>query len=93
MPRAGELQARPYDEFERKRPEQRVPYCGANPVSDMWAEKSLSLLSRSFRRAVRDGDDREARTEMALAATFAGLGFGNAGCTSRTRTPTRSRGG
>jgi alcohol dehydrogenase class IV len=71
--------ARPYDEFERKRPEQRVPYCGANPVSDMWAEKSLNLLSRSFRRAVRDGDDRETRTEMALAATFAGLGFGNAG--------------
>ncbi|CNG55053.1 iron-containing alcohol dehydrogenase [Mycobacterium tuberculosis] len=71
--------ARPYDAFERKPPERRVPYCGANPVSDMWAEKSLSLLSRSFRRAVRDGDDREARTEMALAATFAGLGFGNAG--------------
>ncbi|MFA1537401.1 hydroxyacid-oxoacid transhydrogenase [Actinomadura monticuli] len=71
--------ARPYDAFERKRPEQRVPYCGANPVSDMWAEKSLSLLSRSFRKAVRDGGDREARTEMALAATFAGLGFGNAG--------------
>lgn len=71
--------ARPYDAFERKRPEQRVPYCGANPVSDMWAERSLSLLARSFRRAVRDGDDREARTEMALAATFAGLGFGNAG--------------
>ncbi|MER7547617.1 hydroxyacid-oxoacid transhydrogenase [Spirillospora sp. NPDC127506] len=71
--------ARPYDEFARKRPEQRVPYCGANPVSDMWAEKSLGLLARSFRRAVRDGDDREARTDMALAATFAGLGFGNAG--------------
>ncbi|MGW3772244.1 hydroxyacid-oxoacid transhydrogenase [Actinomadura verrucosospora] len=71
--------ARPYDGYERKRPEERVPYCGANPVSDMWAEKSLSLLSRSFRRAVADGDDREARTDMALAATFAGLGFGNAG--------------
>ncbi|GAA4384970.1 hydroxyacid-oxoacid transhydrogenase [Actinomadura verrucosospora] len=71
--------ARPYDRYERKRPEERVPYCGANPVSDMWAEKSLSLLSRSFRRAVADGDDREARTDMALAATFAGLGFGNAG--------------
>jgi alcohol dehydrogenase class IV len=71
--------ARPYDEYERKKPEQRVPYCGANPVSDMWAEKSLSLLSRSFRKAVQDGDDRRARGDMALAATFAGLGFGNAG--------------
>ncbi|MCP9964642.1 iron-containing alcohol dehydrogenase [Actinomadura madurae] len=71
--------ARPFDDFERKKAEQRVPYCGANPVSDMWAEKSLSLLSRSFRKAVQDGDDRQARADMALAATFAGLGFGNAG--------------
>ena len=29
--------------------------------------------------AVRDGDDVDARGEMAMAATFAGLGFGNAG--------------
>ncbi|MET1039386.1 MAG: iron-containing alcohol dehydrogenase, partial [Aeromicrobium sp.] len=29
--------------------------------------------------AVRDGDDLAARTEVAMAATFAGLGFGNAG--------------
>lgn len=71
--------ARPYTAFERKRPEHRVPYCGANPVSDLWAQKSLSLLSTAFRRAVRDGDDLEARGDMALAATFAGLGFGNAG--------------
>ena len=71
--------ARPYDSFERKRPEQRVPYCGANPISDMWSEKALSLLAGSFRRAVHHGDDQRARGEMALAATFAGLGFGNAG--------------
>jgi hydroxyacid-oxoacid transhydrogenase len=71
--------ARPYDSYERKRPEQRVPYCGANPVSDMWSEKALSLLAGSFRRAVRHGDDEHARGQMALAATFAGLGFGNAG--------------
>jgi alcohol dehydrogenase class IV len=71
--------ARPYTSFERKRPEQRVPYCGANPVADMWSERALSLVARSFRTAVHDGDDVEARGEMALAATFAGLGFGNAG--------------
>jgi alcohol dehydrogenase class IV len=71
--------ARAYTTFERKRPEQRVPYCGANPISDMWAEKSMSLLADSFRTAVRDGSDEAARGQMALAATFAGMGFGNAG--------------
>ena len=71
--------ARWFADFDAKRPEQRVPYCGANPIADMWAEKSLSLLAGAFRRAVRDGSDAEAREQMALAATFAGLGFGNAG--------------
>ena len=71
--------ARWFGAFDAKRPEQRVPYCGANPISDMWSEKSLSLLAGAFRRAVRDGSDAEAREQMALAATFAGLGFGNAG--------------
>lgn len=71
--------ARPFDSYEKKRPEQRVPYCGANPIADMWSEKALSLLAGSFRQAVRSGDDEQARGQMALAATFAGLGFGNAG--------------
>jgi alcohol dehydrogenase class IV len=39
----------------------------------------MSLLAKAFRRAVRDGSDEAARGDMALAATFAGLGFGNAG--------------
>src|SRR5262245_54903848 len=46
--------ARGYTTFERKSPTERVPYCGANPVSDMWAEKALSLLATSFVAAVRD---------------------------------------
>ncbi|WP_435746623.1 hydroxyacid-oxoacid transhydrogenase [Nocardioides sp. SYSU DS0663] len=71
--------ARWYADFDAKQPEQRVPYCGANPVADMWSEKALSLLAGAFRAAVRDGDDADAREQMALAATFAGLGFGNAG--------------
>lgn len=71
--------ARPYDSFDRKSPEQRVPYCGANPIADMWSEKAMGLLAGAFRRAVRDGEDEAARGDMALAATFAGMGFGNAG--------------
>jgi hydroxyacid-oxoacid transhydrogenase len=71
--------ARPYTSYERKRPEERVPYCGANPIADLWSERAMALLGGAFRRAVADGEDEEARTDMALAATFAGLGFGNAG--------------
>lgn len=71
--------ARAFTAGPRKRPEQRVPYCGANPVSDMWSERALGLLAASFRRAVGHGDDLDARRDMAMAATFAGLGFGNAG--------------
>jgi hydroxyacid-oxoacid transhydrogenase len=71
--------ARWYADFEAKRPEQRVPYCGANPVADLWSEQALTLLAGVFRTAVADGGDVVAREQMALAATFAGLGFGNAG--------------
>ena len=71
--------ARPYTSFERKQPAERVPYCGSNPIADMWSEKALQLMSKAFRLAVHDGDDRESRAAMAMAATFAGMGFGNAG--------------
>jgi hydroxyacid-oxoacid transhydrogenase len=71
--------AKPYDTYERKAPDKRVPYCGANPVADMWSEQALRLLARSFRTAYRDGEDLDARMDMAMAATFAGMGFGNAG--------------
>jgi alcohol dehydrogenase class IV len=71
--------ARTYTSYDKKTPEQRVPYCGANPIGDMWSEKAMSLLAGSFRAAVHHGDDTEAREQMAMAATFAGMGFGNAG--------------
>nr|WP_040407061.1 hydroxyacid-oxoacid transhydrogenase [Amycolatopsis nigrescens] len=71
--------AKPYTEFARKRPEQRVPYCGSNPLADMFAERALGLLRNALPAAVADGDNLAAREDMALAATFAGLGFGNAG--------------
>jgi hydroxyacid-oxoacid transhydrogenase len=74
--------ARWFGSFDAKTAEQRVPYCGANPIADLWSERALGLLSGAFRRAVHGGADEEtrlAREEMAMAATFAGLGFGNAG--------------
>jgi hydroxyacid-oxoacid transhydrogenase len=71
--------ARPYDSYDRKSPEQRVPYCGANPIGDMWSEKAMTLLATSFRTSVHHGEDEQAREQMAMAATFAGMGFGNAG--------------
>ena len=72
--------ARDYRRGPRKAPEDRVTYCGANPVSDLWCERAMGLLAQSFRRAVSHGaDDVEARTDMMMAATFAGMGFGNAG--------------
>ncbi|HEX6151499.1 hydroxyacid-oxoacid transhydrogenase [Nocardioides sp.] len=71
--------ARWYSDFDAKRPEQRVPYCGANPVADLFARQALTLLAGSFRAAIRDPSDRRAREAMALAATYAGLGIGSAG--------------
>ncbi|MGH3260585.1 MAG: hydroxyacid-oxoacid transhydrogenase [Trebonia sp.] len=71
--------ARPYSTFEHKAPQQRVPYCGSNPIADLYSEGALALLAGSFRRAVNHGDDRQARAAMALAAMYAGMGIGSAG--------------
>lgn len=71
--------AKPYTAFPRHSAEKRVAYCGSNPISDLWAERALELLGRSLRRAVHSGNDLDARTDVMLAATMAGMGFGNAG--------------
>lgn len=60
-------------------PAERPVYVGGNPISDVWVERALSLVGRFLRRAVCNPFDLEARVGMAHAATFAGLGFGNAG--------------
>ena len=36
--------ARWYTTYDKKQPEQRVPYCGSNPIADMWSEKAMTLL-------------------------------------------------
>jgi alcohol dehydrogenase class IV len=54
-------------------------YQGKNPLADAMAEKAITLIGQYLRRAVKDGNDLEARDGMALAATLGGLAFSNAG--------------
>jgi hydroxyacid-oxoacid transhydrogenase len=60
-------------------PELRPPFQGSNPVSDLWAASALEYSGKYLRRAVADGEDIEARGNMMLAASIAGIGFGSAG--------------
>ena len=71
--------ARPYGAREQGAAETRPPYNGAGPLTEALCAQAIALVGRSLRRAVADGSDAEARREMALAATVAGIGFGNAG--------------
>ena len=61
------------------RPSLRPAYNGANPVSDVWSLEALRLVDRYLVRVVDDPSDDEARANMLLAASYAGVGFGNAG--------------
>jgi alcohol dehydrogenase class IV len=58
---------------------ERTVYQGKHPMGDVMAEKAIALVGQYLRRAVKKGDDLEAREGMALAATMAGLAFSNVG--------------
>jgi len=49
-----------------------------NPVSDHLAIQSLQFLYGNIRKAVKQGNDIEARSKMLLGAMMAGLAFANA---------------
>jgi hydroxyacid-oxoacid transhydrogenase len=72
--------AAPYDSRPRPpRPLERPAYQGSNPISDLWALRALELVNRYLLRAYQNPADDEARWQMMLAASMAGIGFGNAG--------------
>ena len=60
-------------------PKMRPAYQGANPISSIWASRAIEMIARNLVRAIEDPSDEEARGQMLLAASFAGIGFGNAG--------------
>lgn len=62
-----------------KDPIERPAYQGSNPISDVWSLHALKMVVEYLPRAVKDPEDQEAQSQMLLAATFAGIGFGNAG--------------
>lgn len=70
---------RPYNARPKHHPPDRPAYIGATPASDIWCEKAIEYVARYLRRAVLNGLDLEARVHLALAANYAGIGFGNAG--------------
>lgn len=54
----------------------------ANPISDVLALKSIELIARYLPEAVKDGKNLEARTQVALANTLAGMVESLSSCTS-----------
>lgn len=71
----------PYNERTPRpaNPNLRPAYQGANPISDIFSLSAMRSTVKYLPRAVHDPDDHEAQSQMLLAATLAGVGFGNAG--------------
>jgi alcohol dehydrogenase len=54
----------------------------ASPMSDIFALKSIELLAKWLPEAVKDGSNKEARTNVALANTLSGFVESTSCCTS-----------
>lgn len=51
---------------------------GATPITDACALKAVALIAANLRRAVANGQDLDAREQMAYAQFLAGMAFNNA---------------
>ena len=50
----------------------------ATPMTDACAEKAITIIAKYLRKAVGDGENMEAREQMAYAQYLAGMAFNNA---------------
>ncbi|MDS0295034.1 hydroxyacid-oxoacid transhydrogenase [Halogeometricum luteum] len=62
-------------------PADRPVYAGRTPLTEMFSEKAIDLLSSNVRTAVHNGDDLEARENMLQGALFGAIAGLTAGAT------------
>jgi alcohol dehydrogenase class IV len=67
--------ARPYAQV----PERPILYQGSNPFSRSLSLEAFGFIWRSYRRAVSDGRNRDARRDMSTGSHLAGLAFSHSG--------------
>ncbi len=68
----------PFDRLQIP-PGQERSYQGSHPLGDLLANRAIELVGQFLPRAVHEKDDHEARDQMALASTLAGMAFSNCG--------------
>jgi alcohol dehydrogenase class IV len=54
-------------------PAERPVYAGRSPLTELFSEKAIRLLSSNVRRAVHNGDDLDARENVLLGALFGAI--------------------
>jgi alcohol dehydrogenase class IV len=54
----------------------------ATILTDLFAREGMIMIGRSLRTAVANGNDREARYNMAIGSLYAGISLANAGVTA-----------
>jgi alcohol dehydrogenase class IV len=62
-------------------PKGTVIFYGSNPLTETLAIRAIELVGENLRRAVHQGQNREAREKMMLANLMAGCAFSNSGVT------------
>ena len=67
--------AKPAPERRADRPD----YGGRSPFTDQFARSAIERVGDNLRRAVDNGQDLQARREMAMGSLMAGMAFTNAG--------------
>jgi alcohol dehydrogenase len=60
-------------------PERPILYQGSNPFSRSLSTEAFRAIWGSYRRAISDGSDREARMGMSLGSHLAGMAFSHSG--------------